>query len=366
MGGVRFILRKAGLKVLTALHDNPLGDINSLSRLVKMSPATFVRNLRKLQAEGILDKRGFVSSQITYSAVGLELVSVLINAQQKKWMTIEKICELHPYTSYRTRCFGSTNGILALFAIPVGSLSLLISLLDSLKKQDFFREYRLHRLLNQQIYTEADFRLYDNRTGIWRFNWNEWGKIMDEDNNFELEECPPSVLHKMTALDIQILRHLSIDARRERKKIAKDVGIPAYHLSRRLKFYRRNHLSGAYRILFGLASLNLVTPALAECVVESEAKNRIAYAVSKLPFQGNFIPTETGFILYLTLPSPDFPKLAEILLRHVKEANLMWCDYASSVRYWFDSGEKSNFRDGRWISTKEFLVEDVLKGLGLE
>ncbi|MCJ7632829.1 hypothetical protein MUP77_10625, partial [Candidatus Bathyarchaeota archaeon] len=78
MGGVSFMLRNAGLKVLTALHDNPLGDINSLSRLVKMSPATFVRNLRKLQAEGILDKRGFVSSQITYSAVGLELVAVLI------------------------------------------------------------------------------------------------------------------------------------------------------------------------------------------------------------------------------------------------------------------------------------------------
>jgi DNA-binding Lrp family transcriptional regulator len=364
--GASLMLRNAELRALIALHDNPLGDINSLSKLAKMSPATLVRNLKRLQTEGILDKGGFVSAQISYSAVGLELVAVFMNVPQENLKNVEALCDLYPYSTYRVRCFGSTNGIFALFAVPVGSISLLLQLLDTLKKKDVFTDYHWHRLLNQQIYTEADFRLYDNRTGTWSFNWADWERILNENDSPALEECPPSVLHQMTAVDMQILKRLSIDARKERKEIAKDVGIPPYHLSRRLKFYRLNRINGAYRIVFGLTSLNLVTPALAECVVDAQTKERIGYAASKLPFQGNFIPTETGFILYSTLPAPDFPRLATALLKHVEKAGLMWCDYASSVRYWFDSGEESNFRDGKWLVTKEFLVDDVLRSLELE
>ena len=361
-----FMLRNTGLRVLIALHDNPVGDINSLSRLAKMSPVTFVRNLKKLRAEGILDKGGFVSAQISYPALGLELVAVLMDVPQGNWKIVESMCDIHPYSTYRVRCFGSTNGVFALFAVPAGSISLLLQLLDTLGKKGVFTDYHWHRPLNQQIYTEADFRLYDNRTGTWNFDWDNWEKILGGVYSSELEGVPSPVLHQMTAVDMQILKRLSIDARKERKEIANEVGTPAYHLSRRLKFYKRNNVIAAHRILFGLASLNLVTPALAECIVDAETKERIGHAASRLPFQGNFIPTETGFILYSTLPAPDFPKLAAALLKHVEKADLMWCDYASSVRYWFDAGEESNFRDGRWLATKEFLLDNVLKGLGLE
>ena len=360
------MLRRAELKILTALHDSPLGDINSLSRFVNMSPATFARNLLRLQSKGLLDKDGFVSAQIAHSAVGLELVSVFIECLPRNLPAIENMCEIHPYSAYKTRCFGSTNGVFALFAVPTGSVSSLISLLDALEKRKSFTSYRIHRLLNEQIYTEADFRFYDNRTGVWSFRWDEWEKLIGEPTEFELEECPPSVLHQMTTLDMKILKHLSMHARRERKEIAKEVNIPPYHLSRRLNFYRKNRIISAYRILFGLTSLNLVTPALVECFVDSQLKNRIAYAVSKLPFQGNFIPTDSGFVLYLTLPAPDFPKFAEVLLRNVDKGNLMWCDYASSVRYWFDSEETSNFREGRWLATREFLLDKVIGSLNLE
>lgn len=360
------MLTNTELKILTALHGNPQGNINSLSKSAKMSSATFIRNLKKLQTEGILDKGGFVSAQIAYSAVGLEVVTVFADALQKNWTTIEEMCEIHPYSIYRTRCFGSTNGIFAIFAVPTGSVSYLISIFDILKKKEIFSSYHMHRLLNQQIYTEADFRLYDNKTGIWNFNWDLWEKTINEKSSFELQEFPPSIIHQMNAIDMQILRHLSIDARKERKEIAQKVGIPAYHLSRRLKFYRKNQVNSAFRILFGLTSLNLITPALVECVVDSETKNRIGYAISKLPFQGNFIPTETGFILYLILPPSDFPKLASAVLKNVGEANLMWCDYAKTVRYWFDSGEKSNFRDGHWLATKDFLLDKILNDLKLE
>ena len=360
------MLRRAELKILTALHDSPLGDINSLSRLVKMSPATFARNLLKLQSKGLLDKDGFVSAQIAYSALGLELVSVFMECLPENLPKIESMCEIHPYSAYKIRCFGSTNGVFALFAVPTGSVSSLISLLDALETKRVFTSYRIHRLLNEQIYTEADFRYYDNRTGTWSFRWDEWEKLIGQAGEFELEECPPPVLHQMTALDMKILRHLSMHARRERKDIAKEVDIPAYHLSRRLNFYRANRIIRAYRILFGLTSLNLVAPALAECFVDSQSKDRIAYAVSKLPFQGNFIPTDSGFVLYLTLPAPDFPKFAEVLLRYVDKANLMWGDYASSVRYWFDSEETSNFRDGRWLATREFLLDNIIERLKLE
>jgi DNA-binding Lrp family transcriptional regulator len=358
------LLRDTELRVLIALHGNPLGDVNSLSRQAGISPITFVRSLKKLQTEGLFDKRGFVSSQISFSAVGMELVIVFMNAPQRNWNKIEEMCDNHPYTSYRVRCYGDTNGIFALFAMPTGSLSLLLQLLDIMKKNGTFTDYRLHRLLNEQIYTEVDFRRYNNGLGTWSFGWDGWAKIIDEGNPAELKEFPPTVLHHMTAVDMQVLKQLSMNARKERKERAKEVGIPAYQLSRRLKFYKQNHVIGAYRILFGLAAVNLITPALIECVVDAQAKERIASAASKLPFQGNFIPTMQGFVLYSTLPAPDFPKLADALLQHVDEARLMWCDYASSVRYWFEGGEQSNIKDGKWVTSKELLVDGVLSKIG--
>jgi len=358
------LLRDTEMRVLIALHNNPLGDINSLSRQAGISPITFVRSLKKLQTEGLFDKRGYVSSQISFSAVGMELVVVFMDAPQRNWKKIEEMCDKHPYTSYRVRCYGDTNGIFALFAMPTGSLSWLLQLLDIMKKNGTFTDYRLHRLLNEQIYTEVDFRLYDNRLGTWSFDWDGWAKIIDKGNSVQLKEFPPTVLHHMTAVDMQVLKQLSMNARKEKKEIAKEVGIPAYQLSRRLKFYKQNNVVGAYRILFGLAAVNLITPALIECVVDAQAKESIASAASRLPFQGNFIPTGEGFVLYSTLPAPDFPKLADVLLQHVDEARLMWCDYASSVRYWFEGSEQSNFRDGKWGTSKELLVDGVLSDIG--
>jgi DNA-binding Lrp family transcriptional regulator len=338
-----------------------------------MSPVTFARNLTRLKTDGLLgwnikspQINGFVSSQISYSTVGLQQIAVFMAVPQRNLEIVEKMCDIHPYTTYMVRCLGTTNGIFALFAIPANSLYLLRRLLEIMKEKGIFTNFSYSSEANQQIYTEADFRLYDNRTGTWNFDWDGWRDMIIKGNPFELKPLPPSVLHRMRPEDMQILNQLSIDARKERKEIAEEIGIQPYHLSRRLKFYHQNNVIASYRIIHGLASLNLVTPALVECMVDGEVKERIAYAASRLPFQGNFISTEKGFIFYSTLPAPDFPKLAGALLEQAAEADLMWCDYASSVRFWFDSDAESNFRNGSWLATKEFMLDNVLEGIGLE
>ena len=368
------MLRKAELRVLIALHDDPIGDVNSLSKRAGVAPATFVRNLKKLQADGILGSHqergqteGFVSAQICYSAVGLEEIAVIMSVPRKNLERVEEMCEAQPYVAYTARCLGSTNGVFATFAVPINSSYLLFDLLDILEEKRIIGDYAYRVQANLQVSTETNFRFYNRRTGTWGFNWEDWGKTSrEEDATPELEPMRRSVLHKMGAEDLRILTQLSSNSRKEKKRIAKEIGIPGWQLSRRLAILRANGVIDGYRILWGPSPPNPVMQPLIDCEAPAKIKAQVACAFSKLPFQASFIPTEKGFVLNLALPASDFPKLADALLEQVGEANLMLCDHGSSIRYCFDRHKESSYRNGEWLATRDYMVDKVLRDKGLE
>jgi len=350
------------LRILVALGERPLGDYKWLSNRVAISYSTLLKKLSKLVDSNILWGQGYVSAQINYSSVGLEFVAIFIEAMLENWTKIEKVCDLHPYIRYRIRCLGSVNGFLALFAVPVGTVSLLLRFLDELIKAGIIVKYSLHTPMNRWAYTEYNFNFYDIESGTWKFDWNNWQKSIEDTPAPPLRKYPPSVLSQMNEEDMQILRQLSINARMERKIIAKTVGIPPYQLSRRLRFYAENQVIDAYRIIFGSAILGLTTSALFECRDSVSVTEKFALAVPKLPFQSTFFPTQNGFILYVAIPASDFPIIATILQKYCSSVKIMWCDYSASMRYWFNDAPGS-FRCGEWVSSREFMVTDVLDKL---
>jgi len=355
-------LDEVDLRVLAALGERPLGSVSWLSERVGISPSTLSKRLSRLAEMNVLERRGFVSAQVCYSSVGLELVAAFMQAPPQRWMLIEEACDAHPYTRYRIRCMGAVNGIFAVFAVPSGTLCLLLQFLDALEREGTITNYHLQTPMNKWIYTEADFRLYEVQTSSWKFDWKRWEEFMEGGEYPPLQKQPPSVLSQMNRDDMRILRLLSIDARRERKRIAEEVGIPAYQLSRSLKFYRESQVVDAYRIVFGPLVLGLVAVAIFECKSSVEVTEKVAFAASKLPFQSTFVPTQSGFILYSTIPAADFPKLATVLQGHCSSVNIMWGDYSTSMRYWFDN-EVSNFQENTWRADREFMVSDVLEKL---
>ena len=49
--------------------------------------------------------------------------------------------------------------------------------------------------------------------------------------------------------------------------------------------------------------------------------------------------------------------------RHCESVELMWGDYNSSMKYFFDN-EPSNFSAGRWNTDRRYVVEAPIEDIG--
>jgi len=79
--------------------------------------------------------------------------------------------DLHPYTRFRVRCLGETNGHFAMFAVPTGSLSLLLEFFEELRSTGLIKGYRYDVAISSWTHTETDFDYYDVEDDSWSFDW---------------------------------------------------------------------------------------------------------------------------------------------------------------------------------------------------
>ncbi len=348
------------LKILNALSTDPIGSIQRLSDLADVSPHTSSRRLASLAERKILLS---VAARINLPALDLQIVPVLATVSFDQLAYAEKACDLHPYTRYRIRCLGATNGLFMLFGIPRGTEFQLIEFLDALVDRGIVKDYQISSLIANPIYTGHKFSAYDLQTDSWRFDWEKWAVLLNTEAKEETLRRPSeALLANLDVTDLKILRQLTIDARKEGKTIAKDVRIPEYNLSRRLKFLLENNLVLGHDVIVGRKLFRFAPGALFDSRCDLHTTRRIAGAVSKLPFQSSFFPTKNGFLLFAGLPTPGFTEMGATLLKHSERVGVMWTDYDTSMRYWFDETpfvpEKK-----QWNTDQRYVVDQPLSKL---
>lgn len=351
-------LSRIDLKILSAISKAPLGTIKMLSKLAGVSPNTFSRRLERLRNKGIFIS---VSAEISYPSLSLEPLLFFFDTPFKNLEDLEKVLEFHPYTRYRVRCIGSYNGIYALFAIPNGTFTLLLELVERLKEMGIITNYSYEAPVASWIYSESNFEYYDPETDSWNFDWKTWESYLEEvSTTMPLRRRPSSVLHRMDEKDMNILRQLTINAREKRSVIAKKVGIPIYHLSRRLKFYEKNRIIEAYRVIVHGTASRLLVMIMFDCECPLRVTQLFVQGLNFFPFQSTLIPTRRGFFLQASIPPLDLPKLGSTLQKHCTNVKVLWSDYESSMRYWFDP---EPYKDGEWIGTRSYMITEVLRKL---
>jgi len=349
-------LSRLDLKVLSALAKAPLATVKDLSRKAGVSPHTFSKRLKRLEKRGVFIS---VSAEICYPSLSLEPFLFFFNAPFRNLDDLEAILDLHPYTRYRVRCIGSCNGIYALFAVPDGTLTFLLELAELLKERGLVTDYSYDAPVARWVYSESNFEYYDPETDSWNFNWKEWECTLEGISAATpLSRNPSSVLHRMDRKDMLILRYLSINAREKRSVIAEKVGVPPYHICRRLKFYEKNHVIDAYRVIVHGTASRLLVMIMFDCECQLRVTQLFAHALKDFPFQSTLIPTSRGFFLQASIPPQDLPKLGAALQKRCTRVRVLWSDYESSRRYWF---YHEPYSDGKWIGTREYMVSDVLK-----
>lgn len=319
-----------------------------------MNPKTVSNRLKRMKKVKMLLS---VSAQVAYTTLGLQPVLFFIRVPHKSFNKLEALFDEHPYTRYRVRCLGHINGMYVLFAIPQGTLPLLLEFFIRLKNGSII-DYEYHIPSHGWTYSENDFAYFNVDNDNWEFEWPSWEADLEGlDSRLSLRDLPPSVLHLMDMQDLRILRELSIDARRKGVEIASKVGVPTYHLSKRLKFLHEKSVVDNYRVIIHQNASRLVTTFMFICHCSVEVTRIFAEAFSRLPFQSTLMPVQRGFFVQSMIPPLDFPILASILQNHCDRVEVLWSDYRSSMRYYF---WPDSFRDGAWISTEEYMVTNVL------
>ena len=320
-----------------------------------MTPATFAKKTRQLRDEGVLIS---VSADISYPTLDLHPFFFFIETPFENMVSVERAMDLHPYTRFRVRCLGSTNGHVAQFAIPNGSLPLLLEFFEGLRDLGLITGYRYDMVVSSWTSTETDFTLYDVADDSWTFDWGAWepGLCVDPPPL----KGTPSALKHLDSRDMRILRQLTVHARDKRVEIARRSGVPNYHLTRRLPLYHELGVVKGYRVIVHRNASRLFSTLLFECRCPISVTTMFSQAVRSLPFQSTLVPVKDGFILQTSLPSIDLPYLGHTLQRHYREVGVLWSDYDSSMRYWFWD---EPFRDGEWVSSREFMVDETLEQL---
>ena len=333
----------------------PLAPVNVLSKEAGMTSVTFAKRMAQLHREGILIS---VSAEIVYPTLDLHPYFFFIETPFESIAAVERAMDLHPYTRFRVRCLGSTNGHFTQFAVPNGSLPLLLEFLDGLRDLGLIEGYRYNIATSSYSSTETDFRYYDPKEDTWGFDWGGWEEGFSGD--------PPALNGTQSAMkmldgrDMRILRQMTVNARDRRTAIAERAGVPNYFLTRRLKLYHEQGVIRSYRVIVHRDASRLFSTLLFECRCPISYTGVLSEAVSRLPFQSTLIPVKDGFLLQTALPSVDLPHLGVILQKHCEEVRVLWNDYDSSMRYWFWD---EPFKEGRWLSSRDFIVNDVLKQL---
>lgn len=351
-----FTIDRLALDILSALGRDPKGSLSSLSREIGVSTTLLRKKIRELYLKNVLYG---VSARINPFTVGLKPVLVFADVASDKLQLFEKACDIHPYTHYRIRCFGPINGVFAAFTLPLNAAYMLVDLLQKLENMDVINDSIVETPISPTVGCETNFEFYNPIFG-WRFNWAEWAKIIDESEPLRLKNKTKNVLNLLEESDMRILRELSKDIRRRKAEIARAANVKPYNLSRRWRILEKLGVIQGYRVLVGMPLLQITSHAIIKCECSVEETMKIAAAVKKLPFQSTLFSIPKGFLLITTTTSLDFPSLATTLRRHCRKMETFWCDYRSSLRYYFYDAA---FQNGRWRDDLDFMVNSILEGL---
>ncbi|MFW9843905.1 MAG: AsnC family protein, partial [Candidatus Thorarchaeota archaeon] len=168
------------LTLLVALQENPMGKIEQIAKRVGLSRTTVSRDLKWLSGEHQKSSRWFfrVGPSFNEFALGLETVDVFLETSHFDSLAkLEAFCDSHPYIKYRARCFGGHPGLFAQFRVPIGSASLIESLLKKLKTQKTLLKYEILPTIGvDPIFSVTRLEHWNSESFTWDFDWMKWAK----------------------------------------------------------------------------------------------------------------------------------------------------------------------------------------------
>ena len=145
-------LSGAYLSLLMAIQENPLATVTELVDRVEGSKPTVIKRLSYLKKNKYFN----VKAMLNLHNMGFDSVEVFLDTSNlKDVIRLEKMATNHPYTSYRSRCFGSHNGVYLQFRNPIGTRDSIEEVIKILKEEGVVVDYRMLAMGDEPTITSA-------------------------------------------------------------------------------------------------------------------------------------------------------------------------------------------------------------------
>ncbi|RLD42360.1 MAG: hypothetical protein DRI86_11825 [Bacteroidetes bacterium] len=355
---------------LLLLQENPNITYASVAEFFNISTPTAKKRIEELKLKGI-----YRGKKVQYipEALGLTRYIVLIFVDNlRKLTTAEKALDIHPYTTHRSRVYGSKLGLYSMFDFPSVDGTLLEDFFMELKKMGIIRSFRIFQSIGIRKDYQIDLKQVSIRTMFWEYNWDDFtNALLYTHNNITLPKPHSTMLSMMKEIDFKILRILTFNADITKKEISRRLNTNPTEVWRRIQFLEENVLSG-YRAKINRQYFNVSSTKLIVISFTSvDALKKCFYAFTRTkrpPFRYTLeivTDNEKGkkLVLYVSLPQYHEAQLCYALsqIGNLEVYNLDTTGEAS-VTYSFYEGN-FDFKNRIWKKSKEYIIDEPIKKL---
>ncbi|MGY5880070.1 MAG: helix-turn-helix domain-containing protein [Candidatus Thorarchaeota archaeon] len=358
-------LNGAHLSLLMAIQENPLATVTELVDRVEGSKPTVIKRLSYLR-----DNQFFkVKALLDLQNMGFDAVEVFLDTTNLKDVEIlEQMATNHPYTSYRSRCFGSHNGLYLQFKIPSGSRGKIEEIIKILKEDGTVASHRILALGGEPT-INSSMRLdgWNPDSMSWKFDWEKWFEAdFDAIKPEKIKNPSGNVLEWITKNDLHILQQLMYSAKRSNTDMIRaihenGVSFTPQTFGRRLRLVDETCVA-KYRVSFNPIAFDIITNIL---ITGAGKKKYLREIFSKMnsepiPFESTMRVSESELFWVVRMPPSHLSSLLSNLHHNLEKMTVTIIDYPNSFLYsiWPEILDEEN---RVWKQDREFMVDQALK-----
>jgi DNA-binding Lrp family transcriptional regulator len=345
--------------------------IEQLAKRVGLSRTTVSRDLKWLSGESKGAQRKYfrVVPNLNEPALDLETVDVFLEAPDLRTIEkLENLCDEHPYTKYRARCYGSNSGLFVQFRIPSSTEGMVETLLKKLKANRLTTDFKILPTQGvNPIFSVTKLQHWNSESFTWDFDWKKWSSRKPR-KALAIDDRQTPIVNLLDIRDISIITQLMYGARRKHKTIIealkkRGIHITSQDFSRHLALLNKKFILG-YMVFLDTDAFDLYSNIILTANCEPEFAEQLAkrMASNPIPFQSTLKIKDDFILWFLRLPPSHLSLILSYLSREVKNLNVSLLDYLTSEVYGVWSGA-FNEKERKWIRDRKFLVTDPLESV---
>ena len=310
-----------------------------------------------------------VKAMLNLHNMGFDSVEVFLDTSNlKDVIRLEKMATNHPYTSYRSRCFGSHNGVYLQFRNPIGTRDSIEEVIKILKEEGVVVDYRMLAMGDEPTITSA-MKLdgWNAESMSWTFDWVKWFEAdYDTVKPAKPKSSSGSVLEWMTKNDMHILQQLMIGAKRSNTDMIRaidknGVSFTPQTFGRRLRLVDESCVD-KYRVNFNPMAFDIITNLLISGKGKKKYLRELFSKMSTdpIPFESTMRVTESDLFWFVRMPPSHMSSLLSNLHLNLENMDVTIIDYPNSFLYsiWPETFDEENHT---WKQDHEFMVDQALK-----